>query len=100
MTEHAEHKTGVGVFIAIWVALLVLTAITVGASFLDLGRLNPVVALVIATCKALLVILFFMEVRFSTRITKMVVVSGVFFLFLLLGLTMSDYLTRAWMTTR
>lgn len=100
MTEHVEHKTGVGVFLAVWLALLVFTGITVGVSFLDLGPLNPVIALVIATTKALLVILFFMEIRFSSKITKVVVVSGIFFLFLLLGLTMSDYMTRAWMTTR
>jgi cytochrome c oxidase subunit 4 len=83
-------------FFLIWGALIVLTTITVGVSYLELGALNPIVALVIATVKALLVILFFMEIRYSSKMTIMVVVSGVFFLILLLTLTLSDYLSRGW----
>ncbi len=96
MTEQVHHGPSLKTFFLIWGALLVLTATTVGVSYLELGVLNPVVALVIATIKALLVILFFMEVRYSSKMTMMVVVSGVFFLMLLLGLTLSDYLSRGW----
>jgi cytochrome c oxidase subunit 4 len=80
----------------VWAALLCLTALTVFVATLDLGPFNPVVALTIATIKALLVLLFFMELRYSTALTKVAVVAAVFFLFLLGGLTLSDYLTRGW----
>lgn len=94
MSAHA-HPT-VKMFVAVWAALLVLTAITVGVATLDLGPFNAVVALTIATTKALLVLLFFMELRYSTPLTKIAVVSAIFFLFLLAGLTLSDYMTRGW----
>ncbi len=94
MSAHA-HPT-VKTFLAVWVALLILTAVTVGVATLDLGPLNAIVALSIATTKALLVLLFFMELRYSTAMTKMTVISAIFFLFLLVGLTLSDYMTRGW----
>jgi cytochrome c oxidase subunit 4 len=77
-------------------ALMVGTALTVGAAFLDLGVLNNVVMLGIAITKATLVVLYFMHVRWSTRLTWVVVASGFFWLLLLFGLTMQDYLTRGW----
>lgn len=94
MPEHA-HPT-VKTFVFVWAALLVLTATTVYVATLELGPLNAIVALSIATIKALLVLLFFMELRYSTALTKVVVVAAVFFLMLLAGLTLSDYLTRGW----
>lgn len=94
MNEHA-HPT-IKAFIAVWVALLVLTALTVFAATLELGPFNAIVALTIATIKALLVLLFFMELRYSTALTKVAVVAAVFFMMLLIGLTLSDYLTRGW----
>jgi cytochrome c oxidase subunit 4 len=94
MTEHAH--TGVKTFVTIWIALLVLTALTVFAATLELGPFNAIVALSIATVKALLVLLFFMELRLSTGLTKVAVVAAVFFFFLLVGLSLSDYLTRGW----
>jgi cytochrome c oxidase subunit 4 len=94
MTEHA-HPT-VKTFVAVWAALLVLTAVTVFVATLDLGPFNAIVALTIATIKALLVMLFFMELRYSTALTKVAVIAAVFFLFLLVGLTLSDYMTRGW----
>jgi cytochrome c oxidase subunit 4 len=96
MTDQVHHGPSMRTFILIWAALIVLTATTVGVSYLELGVMNPVVALVIATIKALLVILVFMEVRYSPKITMMVIVSGVFFLLLLLSLTLSDFLSRGW----
>ena len=84
-------------YVGIFVFLLVMTGLTVGASYIDLGWANPVVALVIATMKATTVILFFMHVKYSPRITQIVIISALFFLALLLGLTMTDYLSRGWM---
>jgi cytochrome c oxidase subunit 4 len=84
-------------YYAIWIALLCLTVITAAISFVDLGPFNAVVALVIATVKALLVVLFFMHVKYtSERLTKIVIVSAIFWLFLLLALSMADYATRLW----
>jgi cytochrome c oxidase subunit 4 len=82
-------------YYTIWIALLCLTVITAAVSFVDLGPFNTVVALVIATVKALLVILFFMHVKYtSEKLTKTVIVAAVFWLFLLLALSMADYTTR------
>jgi cytochrome c oxidase subunit 4 len=94
MSEHA-HPT-IKTFVLVWAALLCFTALTVFVATLDLGPFNPVVALTIATIKALLVLLFFMELRYSTALTKVAVIAAVFFLFLLGGLTLSDYMTRGW----
>jgi cytochrome c oxidase subunit 4 len=94
MSEH-EHPT-VKTFVTVWAALLVLTALTVFVSTLELGPFNAIVALTIATVKALLVLLFFMELRYSTALTKVAVTAAIFFFFLLVGLTLSDYMTRGW----
>ncbi len=85
-------------YVAIWAALMVFTALTVFAATVELGVFNIVVALVIATIKGTLVVLFFMHLRYSTKLTMVTVVAAMFFLFLLLSLTMTDYLTRAWPT--
>jgi cytochrome c oxidase subunit IV len=98
MSEHQEHTThSQGFYLTIGIILLVLTATTVGAAFVNLGPFNPVVALLIATIKATLVVLFFMHVKgASEKLTGAVVVSGFFFLTILLSLSLADYLTRAW----
>lgn len=98
MSEHEEHSThSQGFSLAIGAVLLILTATTVGAAFVNLGAFNPVVALLIATIKATLVVLFFMHVKgASEKLTGAVVVSGFFFLAILLSLSLADYLTRAW----
>ena len=76
-------------------SLLVLTGVTAGVAFIDLGPFNTIVALVIATVKALLVVLIFMHVKYaSDKLVKVVVISAVFFLLLLLGLSLADYTTR------
>jgi cytochrome c oxidase subunit 4 len=80
----------------VFAALIVGTAVTVGAAFVDLGALNNVVMLAIAITKATLVVLFFMHVRWSTRLTWVIAASGFFWLLILFGLTMQDYLTRGW----
>jgi len=82
-------------YIGIWATLMCLTVITAVVSFVDLGPFNTVVALVIATIKASLVVLFFMHVRYThERMTKVVIVAAFFFLLLLLALSMADYTTR------
>jgi cytochrome c oxidase subunit 4 len=91
----SEHVVSLKTNVAVWVALLVLTGVTTGIAFVDLGPLNTIVALVIATCKALLVVLIFMHVKYaSDKLVKVVVISAVFFLLLLLGLSLADYSTR------
>ena len=75
---------------------MVLTAITVTVAFINLGPLNFPVALGIAILKATLVILFFMHVKYSSRLTKLICGSAFFFLLVLFGLTLSDYLSRGW----
>ena len=98
MSNHAEHGThSIGFYIAIGATLIVLTGVTAGVAFINLGPFNPVVALLIATIKATLVILFFMHVKgASEKLTAAVVVSGFFFLAILISLSLADYLTRSW----
>jgi cytochrome c oxidase subunit IV len=98
MSEHEEHTThSQGFYLAIGAGLLVLTATTVGAAFVNLGPFNPIIALLIATIKATLVVLFFMHVKgASERLTGAVVVSGFFFLAILIALSLADYMTRSW----
>lgn len=92
----SQHVVSLKTNIAVWLVLLVLTGVTAGVAFIDLGPFNTVVALVIATIKALLVVLIFMHVKYaSDRLTKVVLISALFWLFLLLGLSLADYTTRA-----
>jgi cytochrome c oxidase subunit 4 len=93
MSGHVSPKT---TYYAIFGALMVLTAITVTIAFINLGPLNFPVALGIAILKATLVILFFMHVKYSSQMTKLICGSAFFFLFVLFGLTLSDYLSRGW----
>lgn len=104
----SEHIVPVKTYIGIFVTLLCLTALTTGAAFKDFGQLhtgirlldmiplNTMVALAIAVAKALLVILFFMHVKYSSGLTKIVIVAGFFFLAILVSLTLADELTRGW----
>ena len=93
----SEHKASIRFYVGIFLTLLTLTGLTVGAAFINLGPLNPILALGIATTKALLVALFFMHVYgTSEKMTKAVIVSGLFFLALLLSLSLADYATRPW----
>jgi cytochrome c oxidase subunit 4 len=98
MSDKEEHTThSQGFYIAIGVGLLVGTVTTVSAAFLNLGPFNPIIALLIATIKATVVVLFFMHVKdASEKLTGAVVVSGVFFFAILVSLSLADYLTRSW----
>jgi cytochrome c oxidase subunit 4 len=93
----ATHVVPLKVYVFVFASLLVLTGTTVGVAFLDLGALNNVVAMGIAALKASLVILYFMHVRYATRLTALVVGSGFFFLAIMIGLTLVDYATRGWL---
>jgi cytochrome c oxidase subunit 4 len=91
------HVVPVRIYLMVFVSLLVLTGTTVGVAFLDLGSLNNVVALGVAVLKASLVVLYFMGVRYATRLTALVIASGLFFLSIMVGLTLVDYATRGWL---
>jgi cytochrome c oxidase subunit 4 len=96
MSDHSKSPP-LPTYFAVFIALLIGTGLTVYAASLDLGPFNAPVALTIASIKATLVALFFMHVKgASEKLTKLVVIAAVFFLLLLLGLTMSDYATRPW----
>jgi cytochrome c oxidase subunit 4 len=91
-----SHIAPVKLYLTVFVALLVLLAVTVVANYVPLGRFNVVVAMLIAVAKMFLVMLFFMHVRYSGRLIWIYVGVGFFWLAILLTLTMSDFLTRWW----
>jgi cytochrome c oxidase subunit 4 len=96
MSGH-DKSSPLPTYLTIWGALLLGTFITYKAAFLDLGRFNAAVALIIATAKALLVALFFMHIKGAhEKLLKLVVISTIFFLLLLLVLSMADFGTRTW----
>ena len=94
----AHHIVPTRIYYAIFGLLILCTYLTVQAAYLDLGVFNTVVALGIAAFKATIVVLYFMHVRYSPRLTWLVVIGGLFWLGILLAFTMSDYLTRGWLT--
>jgi cytochrome c oxidase subunit 4 len=93
----SAHVVPRKVYYAVFVALLVLTAITTTVAFVDLGPWNTVVALGIAFLKATLVALFFMHVKYSPRLTQVIVAGGIFWLAILIALTLSDFVSRGWL---
>ena len=98
MQEHTDthEPDSVMTYVLVFLALIAATVITTAVAFVDLGAFSVVVALAIAICKMLLVVLFFMHVRHSTKLTKLVVVCGVFWPLILLTVTEADLLTRTW----
>ncbi len=93
----SEHIVSVRVYLTIFLALLVGTFLTVMAAFYDFpGRLNTIVAMTIATAKATVVVLYFMHVRYSSRLVWVIVGSALFWMGILFAFTFSDYLTRGW----
>ena len=96
--EHSEHHIVTPFqYMLVFGTLLLFTGITVGAAFIDLpGPLNPIVALGIASFKAVVVILFFMHVKYQSRLIKMTVGAGFFTFLVLITMTLSDYMSRAW----
>jgi cytochrome c oxidase subunit 4 len=95
--EHAEHHIVSPLqYCMVYGALLIGTAITVGAAYIPMGPLNPVVALGIACTKAVIVILFFMHVKYQSKLIKMTVGAGFFTFIVLITMTLTDYMSRAW----
>jgi len=92
-----SHVVPVKVYLGVFLTLLVMTATTTAVSFVDLGPWSTVVALAIAMFKATLVVLFFMHMKYSPRLTRLVLGGGLFWLAILLIGTFSDYVSRAWL---
>lgn len=92
----SEHIVSPKVYVIIFLALMVFTGVTVWVANYDLGPLNAIAALTIAVIKGLLVVLFFMHVRWSSRLTRVFVVAGFIWLIIMVALTLSDYQTRTW----
>ena len=98
MSENSTHYiVPKSTYYLIFLALMVGTAITWWVATIDLGPMNNVIMLTIAVTKATLVVLFFMHVKYSNHLTWAVIVGAVFWLLIMLALTMNDYLTRAWL---
>lgn len=94
MSGHVAPKS---LYYAIFTALMVLTILTVAVAYVDLGVLNLPIALAIAVAKAMLVIMFFMHVKYSPRLVQVTAFTGFLFLGILVAITMSDYLTRGFL---
>jgi cytochrome c oxidase subunit 4 len=95
--EHAEHHIVTPLqYTYVFLTLLVFTGITVGAAYVDLKWANPVIALAIASFKAVIVILFFMHAAYQSRLIKMTIGAGFFVFLVLIAMTMSDYISRSW----
>ncbi len=95
--DHIEHHVvHPRIYLFVFLALLVGTALTTGMAFVNLGVFNPMIALGIACTKAVLVILFFMHVKYSSKLTKMTITAGFFTFAVMITLTLTDYISRAW----
>ena len=95
--EHSEHHIVTPIqYVMVFGTLLFFTLVTVLAAYLDMGWLNPVIALGIACFKAVIVILFFMHAKYQSRLIKMTIGSGFFVFLVLIVMTLSDYISRAW----
>jgi cytochrome c oxidase subunit IV len=93
----SPHLVARQLYYRVFAILLGLTPLTIAVAFLNLGPLNTIIALTIAVGKASLVILFFMHLRYSSGLTWVFLGAGVFWLILLIAITLSDYLTRSWL---
>jgi cytochrome c oxidase subunit 4 len=99
-SEHGHHVVSVATYVWVFLALMVLTGVTVWASGRDFGAMNTAVALAIAVAKASLVVLFFMHVKYGTSLVKLCVAAAVVWLGFLIVITMSDYRARGWLGTK
>jgi cytochrome c oxidase subunit 4 len=95
-STNGHHVAPISLYLTIFGALMVGTILTVVVAKFDLGPLNNIVMLAVAGAKALLVVLYFMHVRWGTRLTWVVAASGFFWLLIMFGLTMADYVSRGW----
>ncbi len=98
MSEHSSHYiVPKSTYYLIFLALMAGTGLTWWVATIDLGAMNNVIMLTIAVVKATLVVLFFMHVKYGSQLTWAVIASAIFWLLILLALTMNDYLTRSWL---
>jgi len=97
MDQPAAPHPSTGVLLVVFLLLLALLALTVGIAHLELGRLAYAAAMLIAVAKAVLIVLYFMHVRYSTPLTRLAAFGGFFWLLILLGLSLADYSTRGWL---
>lgn len=95
-TESSHHVVAPRVYITIFIALLILTAVTIGVAAVDLGALNTPVAIGIAVLKATLVLMFFMNVRHSSPLLRVFVAAGFIWFAIMIAFTMSDFISRDW----
>ena len=96
---NSEPIVSVRTYVVVWASLIILTLITTGAAFIDLGgEWNTFTAIAIAVVKTLLVVVYFMHLRYSSRLTWIFAGAGFFWLIILIGLTLSDVLTRQWLS--
>jgi cytochrome c oxidase subunit 4 len=95
-----HHHPSARLYVAIWGLLMVLLFVTVAVNEVDLGQWNFFIAFSIALVKAVLIVLFFMHVRYSPGLTRVVACAGFFWLAIMLCLTFADYMTRGWMGPR
>jgi len=99
MSDHAQahvHVHAKFFYVKVFLALIFFTALTTAIAFVDLGPFNTVVALVIAVCKASLVVLFFMHLKDQVGMTRVVLLAALLWLAILISITMSDRFTRDW----
>lgn len=92
----SEHIVPVKTYVAVFISLILLTALTTGVAYIDLGVFNTVAALAIAVTKMMLVALFFMHLKYSSGMTRVVIIAGIFWLAIMIGFTLADELTRGW----
>jgi len=96
MEEAQHHIVSPVIYLVVFLSLLFFTGLTVGASFIEMHIFNPIVAIAIACVKAVIVVLFFMHVKYSSKLTKLTVFAGIFTFLTLIGMTLADYFSRAW----
>jgi cytochrome c oxidase subunit IV len=92
----SEHVVPTTTYVMVFVALLLLTGLTTGVAYVDLGVFNTVAALAIAVTKMLLVVLFFMHVKYASGMTRLVIIAGIFWLAIMITFTLADELSRGW----
>jgi cytochrome c oxidase subunit IV len=96
MNAQPAHVASIRTYAIVFFALLILAALTTTVSYVDLGVFNVVIAMLIATTKMLLVALFFMHLRYTVGLTRIVSIAGLFWLALLVAFSMADVFTRHW----
>ena len=96
MEESQHHVVSPMIYLGVFITLLIFTGLTVAASFVEMGVFNPIVALAIGCIKAVIVVLFFKHVKYSSKLTKLTVFAGIFTFLVLIGMTLADYFSRAW----